>query len=309
MMNVVRLVVRRMMRAGVRVSPRWIKDRVARVPFSRYHRLLPLALAGREVIVWRELLLEVNPGEIEGFFLFLLGVSRACSAVEIERAVGLSRAGGARMFLDVGANVGIMSLAVAAACPGLEVLAFEPDAGAAARFRRNLALNPELARRITLREEAVGDTDGTVRFFPSGDPGSPELGSLLKHDHAAATPATSARCTRLDSLDPLRQQRADVVKIDVEGAELQVLHGMSGLAPDHWPRVILLEVHGCFHPGHEVALYRSVHSLLTEREYDVFEVTDMGEVPCRRPEDWPARLHLMARRATDGAGRSGAPVG
>lgn len=64
--------------------------------------------------------------------------------------------------VDVGAHVGDTALYYAE--KGAEVFAFEPDPDNFARLERNLALNPELAKRIHARREAVGE-DGTVSFY------------------------------------------------------------------------------------------------------------------------------------------------
>ena len=61
------------------------------------------------------------------------------------------------VVLDVGANAGVTALAYARCCRNGRVYAFEPTHSSFARLRKNLALNPELARRITPVQLFVSD--------------------------------------------------------------------------------------------------------------------------------------------------------
>jgi FkbM family methyltransferase len=63
------------------------------------------------------------------------------------------------IFLDIGANVGAHTLAVAA--HGFQVLAFEPMSINIQCLRHSLCLNPQLRSRITLVPK-VGDRDRSL---------------------------------------------------------------------------------------------------------------------------------------------------
>jgi FkbM family methyltransferase len=67
-----------------------------------------------------------------------------------------------KTVVDIGAHVGDTALYYAE--KGAEVHAFEPDPENFAKLERNLALNPELARRIHPHAEAVGE-DGAISFY------------------------------------------------------------------------------------------------------------------------------------------------
>src|SRR5271156_392779 len=70
---------------------------------------------------------------------------------------------------DIGAWIGPTTLLAAGL--GAEVVAVEADPVAAATLARNLALNPELARRVTVLAVAVGDIDGTGRLVSASGGG------------------------------------------------------------------------------------------------------------------------------------------
>jgi FkbM family methyltransferase len=138
------------------------------------------------------------------------------------------------VFVDVGANVGFFSV-IAARLVGSAgtVVAFEPVPKNAALIRRNAARNG--FRQVTVVEKAVADREGSGRLVLAAYAG----GSAL--DFVAPPPDA---CGRLDvdlvTLDGWLAERPglrpDLVRIDVEGAELAVLQGMadtlSRLRPD-----------------------------------------------------------------------------
>ena len=82
-------------------------------------------------------------------------------------------------------------------------------------LRRNLALNPGLAERVTVVETALGETTGiTLSYSPAG-PGT-ALGS---------GPCSVDIISIDDFVDEQRLERVDFIKMDIEGAELDALRG------------------------------------------------------------------------------------
>jgi FkbM family methyltransferase len=142
-------------------------------------------------------------------------------------------------FLDVGAHVGHYALR-AALIPGVRVIAVEPNPDTARRLRENIAVN-ELANVAVVEIAAWWGTqhfeivrphqqyvrDGSSRVVPTLTWRGPVAGARL--DDAL-------------SQYPLRPDRLDVVKVDVEGADLQALDGMRGLLARHRP-VLVIEDH------------------------------------------------------------------
>jgi FkbM family methyltransferase len=135
---------------------------------------------------------------------------------------------------DLGAHVGFYTLlASVLAGEAGHVYSFEPLAANAAILRRHLEMNR--IRNCTVFQEAVAASDGTARFDPSSS------GDLA---HLSETGTETVKTVALDSLFAVGQLRAPrVVKIDVEGAELEALRGAVRLMEAHRP-VILLATHG-----------------------------------------------------------------
>jgi len=216
------------------IAPPGVRNLAARVPFSRYHSVASWLLWGSERISWRGVTITVNPGTILGYYTYLFG---SYAQAEIDMLIKLSADG--PLLADVGANAGLITLAVAHACPLLSVVAFEPSHEVLPLLHANLQQNPTLRDRITVVAEAVGNQVGTAAFLPSASSENPEIGQL-------ASEPSVGYSVPITTLDAFFQGRTPpyVVKIDVEGAELQVLHGMSALWAAGHPRAMLIETHG-----------------------------------------------------------------
>jgi FkbM family methyltransferase len=140
-------------------------------------------------------------------------------------------------FLDVGANAGHYTyLAAVAVGPSGCVHAIEAAPQNAQRLRSDLRANG-LTDRVVLHEVAVADVQGEMRLQHA--PGAMPHG-MRYLDPAATAGGDLVRVTTVDELLP--DLHADVVKIDVEGADLRVLRGMSKALASHPPRLVVVEV-------------------------------------------------------------------
>ena len=177
---------------------------------------------------------------------------------------------------DVGANVGLSSIACARRVTQGHVWAIEPDPRNAALLRRHAALN-EVGGRITVVEAAAGAETGSIAFAALGIPQAYVDGVQSSQAAPIRVPLV-----RLDEAVP----SADVVKIDVEGYEGQVLDGSSGLLEDgpRRPRLLVLEAHPDFLPGAGWSVDR-LRALLREHAYRI----DEADLP-------DGRQHWVARR-------------
>jgi FkbM family methyltransferase len=146
-----------------------------------------------------------------------------------------------RTVYDVGAWEGTTALALARRVgPSGSVLAFEPNPAAAAKLRTNLALNG--VTNVSLLDVAVGDSTREVDLsFQRNATG---------RAHILSEPRPKSRVhvrVPMATLDELREQRGlpppDLIKIDVEGAETEVLRGARRTIVAHRPD-LLLELHG-----------------------------------------------------------------
>jgi FkbM family methyltransferase len=133
----------------------------------------------------------------------------------------------ANVFWDVGANLGTYSLIFLQNNPGGAVLAFEPD-------RRNLTLLRKTAQYNSLSSLkivpfAVGDKVGEATFFIddiTGATGSLVTSHFIAEQFGQDPLQSLVQTTTLD--EQLNGERCpDLIKIDVEGADLAVLRGAT----------------------------------------------------------------------------------
>jgi FkbM family methyltransferase len=142
------------------------------------------------------------------------------------------------VVIDVGANLGYMAL-IAAREVGFSgrVIAIEPCRRSFALLSANAARN--FPGRIVAVCAACDETDGIATVFVSDE--SEEYSSL----HPGAIPGKSHReivqSRSLRSLTSELEVSADVVKVDVEGAEWRVLKGL--LDGGGGPRGLVIEVY------------------------------------------------------------------
>ncbi len=142
------------------------------------------------------------------------------------------------VFYDVGANIGLISL-LAAASTAVTVHAFEPEPRNARHLRANAALN-HLAN-LHVHELGLADREGTADLYVGGETGEGTHSML-------AVSAVNRRAVKIPVMtgDRFSQQSnpiPDVVKIDVEGAEMDVLRGMDSLLRRQAIRDLFIEIH------------------------------------------------------------------
>lgn len=145
-------------------------------------------------------------------------------------------------FADVGANVGYYSsLARNFMAAGGQVYSFEMDAANHEVLQRNLDLN-ESGVAATAVHAAVGSEPGSVTYTRSTTGSNPIL-SLYQIDMPTvdAPEEVTVPVITLDEQFAEIGVVPDLMKIDVEGAELDVLRGMTASLPK--VRRIYLEVH------------------------------------------------------------------
>ncbi|EAW36173.1 FkbM family methyltransferase [Lyngbya sp. PCC 8106] len=143
------------------------------------------------------------------------------------------------IFYDIGAHVGFFT-AITARQVGSQgkVYAFEPDPQNATRLQANMQLNH--FQNVTLFQKAVSNYGGQGELLLAEYPGGHTLAT-------AGTPPDlkGAITVELVCIDDLVTQHIleppSVVKIDVEGAELEVLQGMAATIQQYHP-IILYEV-------------------------------------------------------------------
>ncbi|MDX6691969.1 MAG: hypothetical protein QOG15_3426 [Solirubrobacteraceae bacterium] len=180
---------------------------------------------------------------------------------------------------DIGANVGFFTvLAARMVGEGGRVLAFEPIEATAA-LAREAAVRSGLADRVEVRTAAVGANSGTARMCSVAAGGIWSHLTTVRDPHPMTVEEVEVTLVSLDDVIADGAPPPDVIKLDVEGAEGDVLRGAKRLLAEHRP-VIVCEMHGT---NAEVA------DLLEAADYTLEPID--GPIPVR--EAGPS--HVLAR--------------
>lgn len=181
---------------------------------------------------------------------------------------GLRRAlaaelGAGDVFVDFGAHVGVHALAAARRIGASgRVIAFEPAPDSAAALRAAAARN---GLRVEVVASALGEAGGTVAL--RGDPRYDAGDAGVRSQFGTGQVVVRAPVTTFDAWAARAGlEHLDVVKIDIEGAEILALRGMRGTLKRLRPRLVAIEVKDVVMargPGDEAAL----HALLAECGY------------------------------------------
>jgi len=148
--------------------------------------------------------------------------------------------------LDVGGHVGFFALAAALRTgPTGHVHVFEPTPETVRILERHIKLNG-WEDRVTVFPGVMADKDGEMTFYTHGTSMASSLSRANTVDLNPERPKQAESLTvpaiTLDSYCHSNDIRPDVIKIDVEGAELLVLQGGRAVLGSCKP-VILCEVH------------------------------------------------------------------
>ncbi len=181
-------------------------------------------------------------------------------------------------LVDVGANIGLAALYFRRRYRSFTGVCFEPDPAICDVLRQNL--NAWGCTAVDVHQAAAGSADGQTTFHAEGADG----GRVV----AETAPAAGSRLLTVQTLRLSRflDRPVDLLKIDVEGAELDVLREA---------RPALANVRRCF---------VEIHSYLNEPQayWEVFQILQQAGFRCY-PQELVAQKHPFAPRAVGTEGQ------
>jgi len=180
--------------------------------------VIPLSGAGFANGGGAPLSLAVVPREMMNQSLFLYG---SFEIAETRLIQSLLRPG--MTFLDIGANIGYYTVIGARLVgPSGKVHCFEPHPEIRARLQDNIARNG--FQNVVVHGEAVAENSGTVSFFVSAYDENQGVSSILPGSgRRESQPVPSVSLD--DFVAGLGPGGVDLIKMDIEGAEVQVISG------------------------------------------------------------------------------------
>ncbi|MDO8658009.1 MAG: FkbM family methyltransferase [Candidatus Levybacteria bacterium] len=145
------------------------------------------------------------------------------------------------VFVDIGANIGVYSLIAASKITKGKIFAFEPTKEMLKIFYENIHLN-NFSEKIKVIEKAVSDTNTPIHFTVSNisDTNHISYGKYDEKNSISVNSTTIDHFLKINNIDHI-----DMLKIDVEGAELKVLKGAKKSLKEKRISYILLEINTC----------------------------------------------------------------
>lgn len=173
--------------------------------------------------------------------------------------------------IDVGANIGAMSLNTAAALPYVHVVAVEPTDYAFGKLSTNIALNPRLNGRITAVRTFVADRSDAhsdLVAYSSWRVDRDEAGVHPVH-RGKAMPAECGQIT-LDDLAGRQPGPVSVIKIDTDGHEFSVLSGARRTLETARPAIVFEACEYLMTPPQRT--FEDFERLFREHRYTICDV-------------------------------------
>jgi FkbM family methyltransferase len=186
----------------------------------------PVLLGGRE---W-----QVQGDDQDGYFAI---ADRLAGSLAPLIAAARRRVAPDATILDVGANLGLATLALSELVPDGRVISFECAPATLRHLAANVALNG--VDNCTIVPSAVGSQAGTIQFATSVT--SPAGAHVVHAAHAARPPSTiEVPVVTLDAwLASAGVDRVDFIKLDVEGYEPWALDGARAIIGRHRPALFV----------------------------------------------------------------------
>jgi FkbM family methyltransferase len=187
-------------------------------------------------------------------------------------------------FFDAGANEGVYTIFAAQRVgSGGTVWAFEPSPREFDRLRSNLHLNGLDLPNLRLFPFALADRSGRAQLTIAEDEhaGQNTLGKFA-YETVAAAEKHMVDLRRLDDLVAEQPPaRIDVVKLDVEGAELSLLRGAVSTLERYRP-IVLFEVSEAS-LAHQDHRREELLAFLRAQHYTLYLFDDSGFPACAPP--------------------------
>ncbi len=183
-------------------------------------------------------------------------------------------------IIDIGANVGLMTLQFAKLVPNGKVYSFEPTFYALERLKKNLSLNESIAKNVTVINSFVSeksDTKPDIVAFSSWKVN----GERSTNDHPVhlGTPKSTEGVPAI-SLDDFVEVNAidkiDFIKIDTDGHEYEVFKGAKKAIAKYRPKIIF-EI-GLYVMDEKNISFDYYHRYFKDLNYKLFDTQSDAEI-------------------------------
>ena len=177
------------------------------------------------------------------------------------------------IVVDVGANIGAISVLAASKGKNVLVFAFEPTKKIIPLFLENVGIN-HFGNKIKLIEKAVADKNGKIEFILESES---EINHIASSQNTKREKSISVDCITLDKFFKDNSlKKINFLKVDVEGAELLVFKGAKECFEKQQVEMILFELN-------ENASYfkytkNKIVKFLKKNSFDIYRFNQEGRL-------------------------------
>ena len=178
------------------------------------------------------------------------------------------------VFIDIGANIGAYSLIASKLVEktGM-VIAFEPVNTINKMLIENIMMND--LTNITVEKKAVYDQNTNLELFISNEQNM-GMSSILNHSHESGEKQKIEAIT-LDNYVQLKKlAKIDLVKIDIEGAEIHALKGMKQSLVKFKPTLIIEISDGILENSSVKS--NAIYDFLFDLNYVPYNIDEKGNI-------------------------------
>jgi FkbM family methyltransferase len=234
-----------------------LKNRVRRVearfnPFARRVIFDQCSLKCARSIWWDEASQEVFDHEIGPYF----------TALE-------TQGGNHTGIIDAGASTGLFTMAAACRYPKAQIYAFEPSIRQQILLNRNLK-NNNLADRVVVVPHGLWNQSCRLAFRTHGAISSLEAAAQIPEGYAF--PETVPVLSLDDWMRSRQVHNVTLIKMDIEGAEIEALEGSKGFLTSVHPTLLVQ----AYHMRNGTRTFERCASYLTGIGYDCKEIGNTG---------------------------------
>jgi FkbM family methyltransferase len=140
------------------------------------------------------------------------------------------------VIIDVGAHIGVFAILMAKRFPNSTIYCFEPDPFTRAYLERNI--NDNDSKNITVIPYALWNSRGTIPFYRSNNLATR---SLIQEWASSTNSIEVETITIKDFLRERKITTVDFIKINAEGAELEIIEG--GISADTFRGFVIAADH------------------------------------------------------------------
>jgi len=173
-----------------------------------------------------------------------------------------------KIIVDAGAYVGSWTYTTASIFPEAQFIVIEPNPHVEKKIDNTLQ---DLKGRTTIIGKAVADQPGTLPFNIWGDPNDATSASLQNHVRGSAENTVNVEVDTIDNVLTEYSRHADLVKLDLQGAELKALRGATETLKT--AEMFIVEF-GCLEAYIDRATPQQLMEIFYGNDYCLYDIVD-----------------------------------